>query len=446
MRTQHAAPSTDLHPNYTTNELFHVLHSNLRNRFWHFQFHSAIANEHGKKLVALEDSETTLPSAIFFRSGAPPAFGRAGINAYINGDEGRLMRSLKKILGTSLMEEKTLIGGRTVAFTEILQSFLSHLKEKADETAGRSIEHVVMGRPVHFHDDNDNADIRSQQTLESIAQKAGFKHIEFLFEPIAAAFAHEAKIEGEKLSLVIDLGGGTSDFTVIKIAKEKSAKADRRDDILATLGVRIGGTTFDYRFSLKSFMPELGLGTQYRDLFERSKLLHVPRGVYMQLSDWAFVNHAQTRKAISETIDIKRRSLAPDKLERLLKLQQNHMGHALLGEVEHTKIMLAKKQTHQSRFAKIDAEFVVETERASFENAIEADIERIFISIRDCLVQAQIEAKDINLVILTGGSTELPVINQMVSTMFPHATISQGDKMDSVGLGLAYRAGNIFKQ
>lgn len=289
----------------------------------------AIAKGHDKSLVLLEEGKTTLPSAIFFHTGAPPVFGRAGINAYIGGDEGRLMRGLKKILGTSLMEEKTTIGRRAVSFTEILQNFLSHLKHKADEAAGGTVDHVVLGRPVHFHDDDADADAKSEQTLESVARAAGFNHIEFLYEPIAAAFAHESKIENEKLSLVIDLGGGTSDFTIIKIGQNRASGTNRHDDVLATSGVRVGGTTFDYRFSLKSFMPELGLGSQYRDLFDRSKLHYAPLGVYTQLSDWAFVNHAQTRKAIADTMDIKRRSLSPEKLERLLKLQQNHLGHAL---------------------------------------------------------------------------------------------------------------------
>ena len=128
----------------------------------------AIADEKGKRLVLLEDGKTTLPSAIFFRTGAAPVFGRKGIDAYINGDEGRLMRGLKKILGTSLMEEKTLIGSRAVGFTEILQHFISHLKGRADDAAGRSIDHVIMGRPVHFHDDDGDADTKSQNTLENI--------------------------------------------------------------------------------------------------------------------------------------------------------------------------------------------------------------------------------------------------------------------------------------
>lgn len=404
----------------------------------------SIANAAGKKLVLLEDGKTTLPSAIFFKDRAGPMFGRAGINAYLDGDDGRLMRGLKKILGTPLMDDKTMIGGRAVAFTDILTNFIVHLKDKADAAAGSSIEHVVMGRPVHFHDDDAQADAQSQATLEAVARAAGFGAIEFLYEPIAAAFAHEAKVETEKLSLVIDLGGGTSDFTVIKISNANSRKADRRDDILATAGVRIGGTTFDYRLSLKNFMPALGLGTKYRDLFDKKKLHNVPMGVYTQLSDWALVNHAQTKKAIAETLDLKRRALDAEKMERLWKLQQNHLGHALLGDVENTKIALTGVDSHTAALSELDPDFAVEVTRNDFERAIAADVEKVFAAITRCLHAAGIGEERIDLIILTGGSTELPVINAMVRQMFPRAVISQGDKLDSVGLGLAYRAAHIF--
>ncbi len=404
----------------------------------------AVANAAGKTLVRLEDNKTTLPSAIFFKDRTGPVFGREAMTAYLDGEDGRLLRGLKKILGTSLMDDRTNIGSRSVNFSEILKIFITHLKSKADLFADSAIDSLVLGRPVHFHDNNQDADRKSQSTLEAIAKDAGFKHIEFLYEPIAAAFAHESKIPEEKLSLVIDLGGGTSDFTIIKIARDKMHKQDRRDDILATSGVRIGGTTFDYKLSLKNFMPALGLGTQYRDMFDSKKLLHVPVSIYGQLSDWPMVNLAQTKKAISETLDIKRRALDIEKMDLLLKLQKNHLGHALLGEVENTKIALTDAEIYKAGLVDLDPDFSISVTRRDLEGAIAADVEKIFRSISECLKLANISEENIDLVVLTGGSTELPVINMMVRARFPSAVISQDNKLDSVGLGLAYRAGNIF--
>ncbi len=402
----------------------------------------AIANGSERALVALENGKTTLPSALFFRPQSAPLFGSAAIDAYMYGEEGRFMRGLKKILGTSLMEDKTLIGTRSVPFTEILQTFIARLRYQAEKETGKEIDHLVMGRPVHFHDGDDEADRKSQDTLEKIAKAAGFSHVEFLFEPIAAAFAHEVNFEDEKLSLVVDLGGGTSDFTIIRISKDKMQKADRRDDILSTSGVRVGGTTFDYRMSLKNFMPQFGMGTEFLDTFDKEKRHPTPSGVYFQLADWALANFAQTKKAIAETMDIKRRSLDPQKMDRLLRLQQNHLGHALLALVEKAKIELTDQENFIAQFPELDLSIPVT--RKEFEQSISNDVDRVFSSITDCLKASGVTEKDIDLIILTGGSTELPLINSLIKERFPHAAISQGNKLDSVGLGLAYRAGNIF--
>lgn len=402
----------------------------------------AVATPSGKTLVPLEDDKTTLPSAIFFVNKSAPLFGREAVQAYMQHEEGRLLRGLKKILGTSLMEDKTSINGKWMHFTDVLKTFVGHMKSQADLYTEDTIENVVMGRPVHFHDNDPDADTTAQATLETIAKAVGFKNIEFLYEPIAAAFAHESNIEDEKLSLVIDLGGGTSDFTVIRISNKRMNKHDRKDDILSTSGVRVGGTTFDYRLSMKCFMPALGLGTEYYDLFDKQKRMPVPTSAYAQLSDWAMVHFAQTPKALDETLDIKRRALDVEKLERLYKIQKEQLGHALLEEVEKSKIAITDEQTHTSQFKDLDCAFSIN--RDDFETAIQTDVAKVFRSITECLTLAGIKENQIDLVILTGGSTELPLINTMVQALFPHAIISQGNKLDSVGLGLAYRAGNVF--
>ncbi len=402
----------------------------------------SVTDKKGKRLVRLEDDKTTLPSAMFFQKGKAPVFGRAAIYAYTEGEEGRFMRGLKKILGTSLMEERTLIGNKSVTFREILKTFLIHLKESAEEHTGGAIDSVVLGRPVHFHDNDAQADRKSESVLEEVAKDAGFKHTAFLFEPIAAAFAHEQNINEEKLSLVVDLGGGTSDFTVIRLSKDKLDKKDRSDDILSTSGVRIGGTTFDARLSLQNFMPELGMGSHYLDIFDKEKRHPMPSGVYFQLSDWALVNFAQTKKSIIETRDILTCTLAPQKLNRLLKLQENHLGHAFLGEVEKTKIALTDHTEYAARFDDLD--FNLNLSRQDFETSIAQDVDSINRAIGECLARAQVKEEQIGLVILTGGSTELPVINDMVKKRFPASSFSVGNKLDSVGLGLAYRADNIF--
>ena len=396
----------------------------------------------GPRLLALEDGKTTVPSAIFFPARAAPLFGRAAIESYMQGEEGRLMRGLKKILGTPLIDDSTQIGKRFIPFTDILGLFMARLKSGADRAAGQEIRNVVMGRPVHFHDSDAAADSAAQDTLAGIMRGTGFSHVEFLFEPIAAAFAHERHCDGEKLALVVDIGGGTSDFSVIRLSSSRAANTDRARDILATSGVRIGGTTFDAKLSLHDFMPALGLGGEYRDTFDKTKYHPIPTGVYFQLSDWALANFAQTAKAIAHTKDIAKRAREPERLERLLTLQQNHLGHALLACVEKAKIMLSADEDVRADFKEIGLS--VPVSRAGFDKIVEADIARVFDAMDACLAGAGVSPQKIDMVILTGGGAELPLIQNRIQKIFPHAALSQQNKLDSVGLGLAHHAARIF--
>jgi hypothetical chaperone protein len=405
----------------------------------------ALARDGRKALVPLEDGRTTLPSALFFPTRKDPLFGRAAIDSYLLGTEGRLLRGLKKILGTALMQDKTQLGHRSLSFAAILQIFIAHLKDGAEQACGQTVGHVVMGRPVHFHDNNHAADGTAQDTLRAVAHAVGFTHVEFLYEPIAAAFAHEALVEKEKLALVVDLGGGTSDFTVIRLSTARARSADRTQDILATTGVRVGGTTFDYRLSLQCFMPLLGLGDEYHDSFDDEKWLPMPRAVYQDLSDWPFVHRAQTPQALRQTQDLMRRAADPVNLERLLRVQEEQRGHALLACVEDTKIILTQEadcRAPVSWFAPPDRPHVT---RAALEDAIAADTARIMEALADCLQRAGVTADRIELVILTGGSTALPLIQKTIADLFPHAQLSQGNRMDSVGLGLAYHSERLFR-
>jgi hypothetical chaperone protein len=406
----------------------------------------AISGGNGAKPVPIEDGRATLPSALFFHhAGGRPLFGRAAIAAYLEGEEGRLMRGLKKVLGTPLMDDKTVIQGRTVGFGDILAIYIRHLKEQAELHAGHEIRNAVLGRPVHFHDNRPDLDDRSQEVIEAIARQAGFENVRFQLEPIAAAFAHEANFEDEKLSLVIDLGGGTSDFTVMRLSRRSMNKPERSGDILATAGIRVGGTTFDYRLSTRYFMPQLGLGSEYRSEFDATKILTVPSTIYAELSDWHLVYRAHTDKAIRGTRTILRRSLRPERIRRLLSVQQQQLGYALLEQVEGTKIALASAEEYEAQYlGRGMTTLRMPFKRRHMDEAIREDIEKIFASIDDCVSAAGVTRERIDCVILTGGSTELPAINARVRAAFPRAEISQGNKFDSVGLGLAHYAAHAF--
>ena len=184
-------------------------------------------------------------------------YGRAAIAAYMRGDDGRLLRGLKSTLGSSLIDEKTRIGARAVSFKAVLARFFQHLHARMETEAG-PISQVVLGRPVHFVDDDAAGDAKAQGVLEDIARATGFSEVAFQFEPIAAALQYEQGIAREELVLIVDIGGGTSDFSIVRVSPDRARAADRAGDILANDGIRVGGTDFDRLLSLAEVMPQLG--------------------------------------------------------------------------------------------------------------------------------------------------------------------------------------------
>lgn len=384
-------------------------------------------------LVPLENQKPTIPSTIFYEVEQYPLLGNAAIDAYTNGKTGRFMRSLKRVLGTDLMSAGTLVNGKSVKFENILAQFIRHLKAAAENITDSELENVVMGRPVHFRDNDEKGDARAEQELKEIAHLAGFKNIVFQYEPIAAAYAHENHLSSEKLACVIDIGGGTSDFTLIRLGPKLKNKLDRSDDILASSGVRIGGNDFDKDLSLASFMPELGLKTTYGE-----KDLPVPSSQYFDLAEWSKVNSVynyQNRKIIKEVLA---GAHQPEIYKRLLELVEKESGHILLGLVEAAKVELTNAEEFISHLDFLSDNPSVKTRQTIFNHAIKLDVNKTQKAVQECLKQANISAKNVDLVVLTGGSTEIPLVQQQLCEIFPEAEISGENKLSSVGLGLAY--------
>ncbi|MCL2017550.1 MAG: Hsp70 family protein [Alphaproteobacteria bacterium] len=405
---------------------------------------AAITDIDGVRLVPLEATHTTIPTALYFPGDSHKVyFGRDAVAQYIDGNsDGRLMRSIKRILGSPLMNTTgTKVGGQLLAFEEIIKTFIRYLKEKIDSAAGMGIENVVLGRPVHFRDNDPDGDHAAESQLRHIAIAAGFKNIEFQFEPIAAAFAHERLLSAEKLACVLDIGGGTSDFTVIRLSPLLCNRMDRSADVLASTGVRVGGNDFDKNLSLKSFMPEFGMGTK---LTGSGKILPMPSAPYFTLSTWNEINDLYEWKSIKQIEKWLFQSKSPEKLERLFEIARQRLGHKNLGIVEDTKIRLSDTAKVEIIMDFLSDNPVITATRKNFDAAISDSIMRIKKSIDICLRQAFVTSGEIDLVILTGGSTEIPRINELARAQFPNAELSVSDKFSSVGMGLAYDSARKF--
>ena len=393
----------------------------------------------GFRLCRLEGDSVTLPSAIFYDYETHKArFGRDGIRHYIEGAEGRLLRSLKSVLGSSLINETTLIQRKRVALRDIIGLFLRHLKSLVEQETGHPVDSVVLGRPVRFVDHDDEADRRAESELVGIAKAQGFRHVETQFEPVAAALAYEQDLDREELSLIVDLGGGTSDFVVARLSPQRSRHADRSRDILARTGVHIGGTDFDRHLSIAQVMPHLGYYTHIGE-----KRLPMPRHLYHDLATWHLIPSVYTPNNLGYLRGVLQTAEEPELIQRLIDVLKDHKGHHIAAEVEAAKIALSDQRRVMLR---IPLREPIETPVTAndLDNAVHDDASRIVHAIKLCLQAAGVKASDIQSVFFTGGSTAIAEVRRQILNLVPQARPVTGDLFGSVGLGLAIDAERRF--
>ncbi|HZY20330.1 MAG TPA: Hsp70 family protein [Ramlibacter sp.] len=384
--------------------------------------------------VVLEGQSTTLPTAVFFNAEDRTVhYGREAVGLYLQGVEGRLLRSLKSLLGSPLMLERTAIGWGDMGFDEIVARFLAELARRAGAQVGELTPRVLLGRPVHFVDDSPERDRQAQDALERAARAAGFTEIGFELEPIAAAFDYERRLDRESLVLIVDVGGGTADFTVVRLGPDRVARPDRGPDILATTGVHVAGTDFDRRLNLARVMPLLGLGhtgPQGRP---------VPSPVYMELATWHLINFLYTPRVMAEVQGL-RVNFSDKRLhQRLLTVLKERLGHRLASEVEQAKIACSRTGLE----ARIDLDEVEHGLAATLDApTMAAELAALLREVVDCAHEcarsAGMERPD--AIYLTGGSSALRPLQDSLRAGFPGVPLVEGDLFGGVAAGLAYAA------
>ncbi|RTL25259.1 MAG: Hsp70 family protein [Burkholderiales bacterium] len=413
------------------------------------------------RLVPLEGEHLTMPTAVFYCTDAddlppgtwrgtsfddnlPRTFGRAAVQAYIDGYEGRLMRSMKSILGTALVDQTTEVGhGFGVKYLDVITGYLRHLRSLAEQAGGRALDQVVMGRPVFFVDGEPERDAAAQASLEAAARAVGFKDVSFQFEPIAAAFDYEQHISQEELVLVADIGGGTSDFSVVRVGPQRAKRLDRRDDILANHGVHIAGTDFDRHISLASIMPPLGYGG-FGPSIKGAEPRPVPSRVYFDLATWHLINTVYQPQRTAELRNMTDFYGDPAQHQRLMKVVQQRLGHALVGRAEQAKITVSQGGDTDIDLTLIEAGLHSPLGHAQVDKALGADLGRIVACARDTVAQAGIQPSDIRALYFTGGSTGLQRLTDQLEAAFPDAKAVRGDRLASVATGLGLHAARLY--
>ena len=390
-------------------------------------------------LLTLEDGKPTLPSVVFFNAeDEEVSYGRAALAGYLAGYEGRLMRSLKSLLGTSLIDGQTEVAGRSLPFRMLLAQFIGEVKRRAEMAAGRAFTSAVFGRPVYFIDDNPVADQLAEDTLAEVARSVGFAHVAFQYEPIAAAFDYESHISQEELVLIADIGGGTSDFSLVRLSPQRALKADRRDDILATGGVHIGGTDFDKYLSLDAAMPLLG----YKSLLKNNS--EIPSSYYFNLATWHTINQAYTRKAAAQLEDLVRDAQEPARLVRLQNLIEDRAGHWLAMKMEEGKIALSDAASATLDLDRLSPPDMLTVQRDRFEAATGHLVLSCEQAVTNMLAAAGVAPEAVDTVFFTGGSSGVPMLRARLGALLPKARKVEGDLFGSIGAGLALDAVRKF--
>ena len=407
--------------------------------------------EGGVRLLPLEGNLPTMPTAVFYRADTPPQhaqaerlYGRAAVAAYVEGIDGRLMRSMKSILGSSLLEQSTDIGaGRAVRYRDVVTGYLRRLKQLAEADAGHTITRVVLGRPVYFVDNDPQRDAQAHAALRAAAQQAGFEQVQFQFEPIAAALDHESNVDREQLVLVADIGGGTSDFSLVRVGPQRRGRAERRDDILGNHGVHLAGTDFDRHVELASILPLLGYRAR-RPARPGELAREVPSAVYFDLATWHLINTVYAPARLAELRGMKGWYDEPRHHARLMATVQQRLGHALAAAAEQAKIDVALHGQARIDLSVLEHGLGATLSQAQAAAAIEADLERIVQAASDTARIAGVAPQAVDVLYFTGGSTGLLPLVERIAAGFPAALPVRGDRLASVAQGLGLHARAVF--
>lgn len=390
-------------------------------------------------LVTLEQGKQTMPTAVFFNAEERSiVFGRQAIAEYQAAYPGRLMRSLKSLLGSELMRETTLVNGKAVAYRDILAHFLSHLKQRAEEQTDAPLTQLVLGRPVFFVDDDPARDADAENTLAEIAKSIGYTEVQFQYEPIAAALDYENQLQRETLVLVADIGGGTSDFSLIRLGPDRAKLKDRTADVLANGGVHLAGTDFDQQLSLAAVMPQLGYGGMTRNGKP------IPAHIYFELATWHRINLLYVPQTLAAAEAMRTIFKDEPAHTRLMRVLREREGHRLAGAVEAAKVAVAEHGTAEIDLGFVEANLCAQLDAAQLQQALANALSRIAEAAHRTVRDAGLLPSAVQAIYFTGGSTGFAGLRAAIAKGFPNAQLVVGEPLASVAKGLGVHARKLF--
>jgi hypothetical chaperone protein len=365
--------------------------------------------------------------------------GPSAIAKYLCEDEpkGRLIQSVKSFAADRTFTS-TVISGRPYTFGKLVSIILQQLVAEAEQQVGPLGDRLTVGRPVRFAGaESAEDDAFGLARLTSALNDCGFKHIDFEYEPVGAAYFYESTLIHEDLVLVADFGGGTSDFSIVRVGPGSRARYSLAQRIVANSGLATAGDAFDAAIIRNLVSPELGAGTDYRSM---NKLMPIPAWLYRNLERWHYLSFLKAPDTMHLLRSLKVMAMEPRKIAALILLVDNDLGYQLHQAVQAVKVALSVQDQAQFVFEDGGIQISRQVKRSAFEHWIAGHLESIAKTVDDLLQACGVGAAEINRVFLTGGSAFVPAVREIFASRFGKEKLLGGSEFTSVAKGLAFRA------
>lgn len=340
----------------------------------------------------------------------------------------RFLQSFKSVAASRAFEHATLFEKR-LRFEELGQVFLKHLLAHGGEGLRNLPQRIVVGRPVRYVGSHPDAAL-ARARYDAMFALLG-RDIHYVYEPLGAAYGFAAKLTDPATLLVADFGGGTSDFSIVRVGPPGAA---RRCVPLGSAGIGIAGDKFDSRIMEQLVLPLLGKGGTYKSF---GKVLDIPAGHFADFGDWSRLALMRNRRTLAELARLERHASDPAAIMRMIAVVENELGYALYETVGRLKRTLSSETHGRFQFEGPGLAIDAEVSRSEFENWIEPDLRRIGETLDTALARAGLDAAQVDHVFLTGGSSLIPAVRQLFERRFGHGKIASGNELTSIAHGLA---------
>ena len=363
-------------------------------------------------------------------------FGQAALEKYLDDpEEGYYIKSPKSFLGAS-----GLAPIQIQLFEDMVAAMMSNVKTLTEKKLGHQVTQTVIGRPINFQGLNgEESNRQAIEVLTNAAKRVGFKDVEFQFEPVAAGFEFEASLTKETKVLVVDIGGGTSDCSMLLMGPKLKDNESRLEHLLAHSGVRIAGNDFDIQLALQGIMPSLGMNS----LLKTGKTL--PTSSFFQAlainninEQTEFYNAKNRRYLMQLSQDAQETNL----VERLVTVHDHKLSYQLVNAAEQAKIALSEHNQQTIDLHDVCKQLSVDVNRETLRSANKRILASIAELMHSAIAQAQCQPE---VIFVTGGTAKSPVLNDFLQQQIPNVPVVVGDHFGSVTAGLARWAQRIYR-